>query len=248
MAKIVLNSVNVDFPIYNMSGRSFKQQFLRVATGGAVSRDANQHIIVKGLDQVSLTFEHGDFVGLVGHNGSGKSTLLRLLAGIYEPTYGSINVSGHISTIFDITSGIEAEFTGHESIAMRGTLLGLNKKELAKKITEIEQFSGLGDYLKMPVRTYSAGMQVRLAFSISTSIQPDILLIDEVFAAGDNRFIEKARERIISLLTQSSIVVIATHADELIKEFCNKVLVMEGGKAKFFGKVEEGLEIYHGIS
>ncbi len=245
MAKITLNSVNVEFPIYNVNARSFKKQFLRVATGGAVSKDANQHIIVRGLDNVSLTFNHGDLIGLIGHNGSGKSTLLRLLAGIYEPTYGSISVAGHVSTILDITSGIEAEFTGYESILMRGTLLGLSKKEITEKMREIEEFTGLGDYLKMPIRTYSPGMQVRLAFAISTNIQPDILLIDEIFAAGDSSFMEKARQKLISLLNQSSIVVLATHADELIREFCNKVLLMEGGKVKYFGPVEEGLELYH---
>lgn len=245
MAKITLDSVSVEFPIYNVNARSFKKQFLRLATGGTVSKDANQHIVVKGLDQVSLSLEHGDLVGLVGHNGSGKSTMLRLLAGIYEPTQGHLAVSGHVSTMLDITNGIEAEFTGYENIIMRGTLLGLSKKEIAAKMEDIAAFTELGDYLKMPIRTYSSGMQVRLAFAISASIQPDILLIDEIFAAGDSGFMEKARQRMISLLKQSSIVVMATHSDALIKEFCNKVLLMEGGKVKFFGDVLEGLNRYY---
>lgn len=245
MAKIILDTVSVEFPIYNVNARSFKKQFLRLATGGTVSQDANQHIIVRGLDQINLSIEHGDLIGLIGHNGSGKSTLLRLLAGIYEPTHGDMQVSGHISTMLDITSGIEAEFTGYENITIRGTLLGLSKKQIAEKMQNIADFTELGDYLNMPIRTYSSGMQVRLAFAISASIQPDILLIDEIFGAGDSSFMEKARQRMISLLTQSSIVVMATHSDELISEFCNKVLLLEGGKVKFFGPVEEGLRLYH---
>lgn len=245
MAKITLDKVSVEFPIYNVNARSFKKQFLRLATGAAVSKDANKHIVVKGLDQVDLSIEHGDLVGLIGHNGSGKSTLLRLLAGIYEPTQGELQLSGHVSSMLDITSGIEAEFTGYENITMRGTLLGLTKTQIAEKIEDIAAFTDLGDYLKVPIRTYSSGMKVRLAFAISASIQPDILLIDEIFNAGDSGFMDKARQRMIALLNQSSIVVMATHADELITEFCNKVLLLEGGKVKFFGAVEEGLKLYH---
>src|SRR5689334_3118167 len=130
MANIILNAVSVEFPIYNVNARSFKKQFLRLATGGTVSNDANKHVVVRGLDHLNLSIEHGDLVGLIGHNGSGKSTLLRLLAGIYEPTEGSLAISGHISTMLDITNGIEAEFTGYENIAMRGTLMGLSKKQI----------------------------------------------------------------------------------------------------------------------
>lgn len=245
MAKITLDSVSVEFPIYNVNARSFKKQFLRLATGGNVSKDANEHIVVRGLDKVSFSLEHGDQVGLIGHNGSGKSTLLRLLAGIYEPTQGRMQIGGQVSTMLEITNGIESEFTGYENIMMRGTLLGLSKKQILQKMQEIADFTELGDYLKMPIRTYSSGMQVRLAFAISASIQPDILLIDEIFAAGDSGFVEKARNRMVSLLDQSSIVVMATHSDELISEFCNKVLLLEGGKVKYFGPVREGLKIYH---
>jgi len=246
MSKISLDSVSVEFPIYNVNARSFKKQFLRLATGGTVSSDANEHIVVRGLNHVSLALDHGDLVGLIGHNGSGKSTLLRLLAGIYEPTQGSLEVSGQVSTILDISNGIEAEFTGYENIAIRGTLLGLSKEEINAKMHDIAAFTELGDFLKMPIRTYSSGMQVRLAFAISASIQPDILLIDEVFAAGDSGFILKARQKMVSLLAQSSVVVMATHSNELIREFCNKVILMEGGQIKYFGSVEEGLRIYGG--
>lgn len=245
MASVDLQRVSVEFPIYNINARSFKKSFLRLATGGNVSQDANEHVIVKSLCDISLSLRHGDRVGLIGHNGSGKSTLLRLLAKIYEPTSGGLEIDGHISPMLDLMQGIEAEFTGYDNIVMRGTILGLTRKEIKKQIQEIAELTGLGDYLSMPVRTYSSGMMVRLAFAISTSIQPDILLIDEVFAAGDADFMEKARNRMVSLLDQSSIVVIATHADDLIKEFCNKALLLEGGTIKYFGDVNQALEIYH---
>ncbi len=245
MARIELQNVSVEFPVYNVNARSFKKQFIRMATGGTVVEDANQLVMVNALSHVNLSIRDGDRVGLVGHNGSGKSTLLRLLSKIYEPTQGNLLIEGKISPMLDIMHGIEAEFTGYENIITRGTVLGLSKQEIKHHIAEITEFSGLGDYLAMPIRTYSSGMRVRLAFAISTAINPDILLIDEIFGAGDSDFMDKARQKMVSLLNQSSIVVLATHADELIHEFCNKILLMESGKVKFFGDVKEGMALYH---
>lgn len=244
MAKIELRNVSVEFPLYNINARSLKKQFLRLTTGGTVSADANQHVVVNALDNVSLTFEHGDRVGLIGHNGAGKSTLLRLLANIYEPTRGEMYVNGHISTMLDVMQGIESEFTGYENITMRGIIHGLSRKEIDSKIQKIAEFTGLGDFLAMPTRTYSSGMMVRLAFAISTSIQPEILLVDEVFGTGDAEFMEKARQKMVSLLDQSNIVVLASHSDNLLKEFCNKGLLLEGGRVKFFGPTDTALELY----
>ncbi len=246
MAIIDIRNVSVEFPIYNLSSRSFKKRFIRMATGGAVVKDANQHVVVKALKDISLTARDGDRIGLIGHNGSGKSTFLRLLSKIYEPTTGDIHIDGNISSLLDITQGIEAEFTGYENIITRGTVLGLSRKQIEERVQDIADFSGLGDYLSMPIRTYSSGMRVRLAFAISTAIKPDILLIDEVFGAGDANFMDKARERMVSLLQQSSIVVMATHSDELIREFCNKALLLESGHIKFYGDVEEAMELYEG--
>lgn len=245
MARIELRNICVEFPVYNINARSFKKRFLRLATGGNVSKDANQHVVVKSLHNINLSIHHGDRIGLIGHNGSGKSTLLRLLSRIYEPVRGDILIDGNVSPMLDLMQGIEAEFTGYENIIIRGTVLGISRKEIESKIDEIANFTGLGDYLSMPVRTYSSGMMVRLAFAISTSISPDILLIDEVFGAGDANFVARARNKMISLLHQSNIVMMATHSDELIKEFCNKALLLEGGKIKYFGAVDEALELYH---
>lgn len=248
MARIDLQNVSIEFPVYNVNARSFKKQFIRMATGGTVVEDANQLVMVNALKDVSLSLRDGDRIGLVGHNGSGKSTFLRLLSKIYEPTTGNIHIDGNISPLLDIMHGIEAEFTGYENITTRGTVLGLSRQEIIEHTAEIAEFSGLGDYLAMPIRTYSSGMRVRLAFAISTAIKPDILLIDEIFGAGDADFMGKAREKMASLLQKSSIVVLATHSDELIHEFCNKVLLMEGGRVKFFGDVKKGMALYHGKS
>lgn len=245
MALIELRNICVDFPVYNVSSRSFKKSFLRLATGGNVSKDASQHFVIRSLNDISLSIAHGDRVGLIGHNGSGKSTLLRLLARIYEPTAGQLRVDGKVYPLLDLMHGIEQEFTGYENIFIRGTILNIPRQQIKKHIKEIAELTGLGDYLAMPVRTYSSGMKVRLAFAISTSILPDILLIDEIFAAGDADFMAKARKRMVSLLNKSNIVIIATHADGLIREFCNKALLLEGGRIKYFGPVETALQIYH---
>jgi ABC-2 type transport system ATP-binding protein/lipopolysaccharide transport system ATP-binding protein len=245
MTYIHLRNVSVEFPVYNISARSFKKRFIRLATGGNVSKDANQHVIVRSLNEINLSIHHGDRIGLIGHNGSGKSTLLRLLAKIYEPTHGELEMSGNVSPMLDLMQGMEAEFTGYENITMRGIILGLTPKQIKQQIHDIAAFTGLGDYLAMPVRTYSSGMMVRLAFAISMSIQPEILLMDEIFGASDADYMQKMHKRLSSLLQQSSIVVMASHADELIREFCNKALLLEGGRIKYLGAVDEALALYH---
>lgn len=245
MAEIELHNVSLEFPIYNMSTRSFKKKFLRLATGGNVSQDSHQCMVVRSLNKMNLEIGHGDRVGLIGHNGSGKSTLLRLLSRIYEPTTGYVKIEGKVSPMLNLMQGIEIEFTGYDNIAIRGTILGMSRAQIKKQMDDIAEMTGLGDYLSMPVRTYSSGMMVRLAFAISTSIQPEILLIDEIFGAGDADFMVRARKKMVNLLDQSSIVVIATHSDELIREFCNKALLLEGGCIKYFGPVDKALEVYH---
>lgn len=247
MAKINLHNVFVEFPVYNVNARSLKKQFLHLATGGAVVQDARQHVMINALNNISLTIEHGDRVGLVGHNGAGKSTFLRLLANIYEPTRGDIQIEGHISPMLDLMQGIESELSGYDNIFIRGALLGLTRAQIKAQTNEIAELTGLGDYLSMPTRTYSSGMLLRLAFAITVSIKPEILLIDEIFGAGDAEFRERAQKKMISLLDQSSIVVMANHTDEIIQEFCNKVLLLQGGELKYFGPVKEGLELYHSI-
>lgn len=245
MAKIELNNVSVQFPIYNLSARSFKKNFIRLATGGSVIKNDSQQIMIKALNNVSLTIHHGDRVGLIGHNGAGKSTLLKLLTGIYEPISGHIHIEGKINSLLNLMIGIESEHTGYENIYLRGTLLGLTHREINQQIEEIMAFTGLGDYLHMPTRTYSRGMLLRLALAISVNIKPEILLIDEIFGAGDANFIKQAQIKMVSLLKESSIVVMANHSDKLIKDFCNKAILLEGGEIKFFGNTKDALLQYH---
>lgn len=245
MASINLQNVFVEFPVYNVNARSLKKQFLHLATGGSVVQDARQHVMINALNNITLNIQHGDRVGLIGHNGAGKSTFLRLLASIYEPTRGDISVEGHVSPMLDLLQGIESELTGYENIFIRGALLGLQRSQIKAQTQDIATLTGLGDYLSMPTRTYSSGMLLRLAFAITVSIKPDILLIDEIFGTGDSEFREKAQKKMISLLDESSIVIMANHTDDIIKEFCNKVLLLEAGELRYFGPVEKGLELYH---
>ncbi|MCR9191790.1 MAG: ATP-binding cassette domain-containing protein [Gammaproteobacteria bacterium] len=218
---------------------------MRLATGGRVAVNAQDYMVVRSLSDVSMSINHGDRIGLIGHNGAGKSTLLRVLAGIYEPTNGHAIINGHISSMFDIMQGMESECSGNENIVMRGIMLGLTHKQIKEQQQDIAALTGLGDYLSMPVRTYSNGMKLRLGFAISTSVTPDILLIDEVFGVGDTDFIKKATERMTSLLNKSSIVVIANHSDGLIRDCCNKALLLNGGEIQFFGSVEDAYAIYY---
>ena len=243
MASIQLESVSVNFPIYNFSARSLKKKFLQFTTGGVLD-DREKVIFVKALDKVMLEFKHGDRVGLIGHNGAGKSTLLRVLAKIYEPTTGYMNCEGKVSPLLNIMLGINPESTGYENITLRGLLLGLTHKEIEIKLNQIAKFTELGDYLFAPVRTYSSGMQLRLAFAVATCIKPDILLMDEMIGVGDSAFLKKAQLRLSKFIDQSSILVLASHSHATIQTLCNKVVLLEKGKVLFFGPVEEGFKEY----
>lgn len=242
MALIQLESLSIDFPIYHLNARSIRKRFLRL-TGG-VLRKETYAVIVKALDDISFTLEHGDRVGLIGHNGAGKSTLLRVLAKIYEPTQGSIGIEGRVSPLLNVMLGINPESTGYENILVRGILLGLTQKEIQAKTQEIADFTELGEYLSVPIRTYSAGMQLRLAFAVATSIKPEILLMDEMIEAGDASFRKKAEARLTEFIEQSSIMVLASHCNGTIQRLCNKVVLLEKGKLKYFGPIEEGFKEY----
>jgi lipopolysaccharide transport system ATP-binding protein len=204
------------------------------------------HISIEALKNLDLEISAGDRLGIMGHNGSGKSTLLRLLSGIYEPSSGKIERSGSIASLVDISLGINAESTGRENIFLRGKLMGLSKKEIDEKIDEIIEFSELGDYINLPVRIYSSGMLLRLAFSVSTSITADILIMDEWLSVGDGAFAERASNRLRELVDSSEILVIASHTRSLIEETCNKVVWLEHGVIKKVGPVAEIVPEYFG--
>jgi len=245
MAHIKLNNVDIHLPVYGANTRSMKMQLVSLGRKARLKSEHNRVVTVKSLQNISLEFKDGDRVGLIGANGAGKSTLLRLIAEIYEPTGGSLKIKGSVTAILDIMLGLDEELSGYENITLRGILHGLTFKEIKAITDEIAAFTGLDKYLLLPVRTYSSGMRLRLAFSIATTISPEILVLDEVIGVGDAEFLEKANLRFKQIINKSSIVVLATHADDVIKEICNKVLWLDNGKVAYFGDVETGIKQYH---
>jgi lipopolysaccharide transport system ATP-binding protein len=232
MSSIDFVNVSVDFPIYNASGRSLKKRLIQVATGGQLGADAQGRVVVRALDQVTFSCRDGDRVGLLGHNGAGKSTLLRLLTGVYVPTIGSAQVRGEIGSLIDISLGIDPEATGRENIYLRGGMLGMTKQEVADHYDDIVDFSELGDFVNMPLRTYSTGMHMRLAFAVSTIMRPQILLMDEWLSVGDEGFKHKAEARLRELVQTTNILVVATHSRELLMETCSRAIWLEHGRIK----------------
>lgn len=247
MAHIILNNASVVLPIYNSSARSITNTIVSAATGGALTAQKGGHLSIEALKDLNLEIKSGDRLGIVGHNGAGKSTLLRLLSGVFEPSSGKISRSGSISSLVDIALGINGENTGRENIFLRGKLMGLSKRQIDQKIEEIIEFSELGDYINLPVRIYSSGMLLRLAFSVSTSISADILIMDEWLSVGDGAFAERSSERLRELVNNSEILVIASHARDLIEETCNKVVWLEHGVIKKVGPVAEIVTEYFGV-
>ncbi len=246
MASIELQNVVVSFPVYDQSSRSLKKRLISATTGGRIESDAGSGKIsvVQALDGVTLSFNHGDRVGLVGHNGAGKTTLLRVLAGIYEPTIGTAKIDGQTAPLFDVALGMDPESTGYENIVLRGLFLGLTYREIEARVDEIAEFTELGNFLELPIRTYSAGMRMRLAFAVSTSIEPDILLLDEGIGAGDAAFLEKASRRLKEFTEKAAIIVLASHSEGLIKQMCKTAVLMEHGKVLRIGETEEILGYY----
>jgi ABC-type polysaccharide/polyol phosphate transport system ATPase subunit len=246
MTHIKLKNVSLNYPVYGVKARSLKTRLLDIAVGGHVSKE-NGVLEVEALQNLSFTLEKGDRLGLIGHNGAGKTSLLKVLAQIYEPSQGTVEIEGKTGCLFDIMMGLEHELTGYENIFLRGLISGLSKKEIERLIPDIQQFAELGDFIKMPIKTYSSGMMMRLAFGIVTSIFSDILLIDEVVNVGDAQFMAKAKNRMFSLIHQSDIMVLSTHDHRIISEFCNKALWLEKGKMKFFGNVAEAIESHAAV-
>lgn len=239
--RIHFDDVSIRFNIFGLNGRSLKKAALSIGTGGRVGSDGGKHVHIDALRGITLDLREGDRVGLVGHNGAGKSTLLRAMAGIYEPTSGTVMVEGRVSPMFDLMLGIDPDGTGHENLRLRGLFLGLSRQEIEEYASEIAAFSGLGEYLDLPVRTYSSGMLLRLMFSVATAVSPEILLLDEWITAGDAKFMEKAELRVKSMIERSSLMVIASHSRDLVTKLCNKVAVLEKGEVIDFGPITDSL-------
>lgn len=229
MALISLRNVSVNFPIYGAGAASLKKTLANSVTGGRFGKETGVNV-VQALSDINIELKSGDRLGLIGHNGAGKSTLLRTLAGVYEPSVGEFLRQGSVASLIDPSLGIEVDATGVENIMLRGLVMGMSKRQIDELTPDICEFSGLGEYVNMPVRTYSTGMLMRLAFSISTSVEADILLMDEWLSVGDAEFTEKAEQRMRAVVAKSGILVLASHNPELIQRECNRVIHLEHGR------------------
>jgi lipopolysaccharide transport system ATP-binding protein len=240
MARIELDRVSLIFRVRKNSRVTLKEFLLKQM----FRKSVNPIIEVRALQDVSLTVAKGERIGILGHNGAGKSTLLKVLAGVYQPTSGRRVVEGRISSLFDIALGFEPEANGWENIKFRGYLQGESPRTLRGKIHEIAEFTELGKFLDMPVRYYSAGMQVRLAFSIATAIEPEVLLVDEVLSAGDLTFQHKARARMRDMMSKAQLFVMVSHDLESLKNLCDRLIWLEHGRVKRVGPSAEIVEAY----
>lgn len=199
----------------------------------------------KALDNLSLTVKKGEVIGIIGRNGAGKSTLMRLIAGITFPTSGEIIVKGSIGGLINLSAGFNGNYTGRENIYYKSELLGLKKAKVDEIMNDIIEFADIGEYFDLPLKTYSSGMRARLGFSLAINLNPDILIIDEVFAVGDRDFKRKSAEKTRELFLQGKTIVFSSHSDELIRQFCSRVVFIKNGKVEFDGNVDEGLELYN---
>jgi ABC-2 type transport system ATP-binding protein/lipopolysaccharide transport system ATP-binding protein len=242
MVSLRLESVTVEFPVYSTSARSLKNRLLHHGTGGRIARGVGNRLLVRALDKVSLSLAHGDRLGLIGPNGAGKTTLLRVLAGAYEPTRGRVWRRGRTAPLLNVSLGIDSEATGYENIMTRGLFLGLMPEQVRERMDEIAAFTELGDFLAMPVHTYSAGMRLRLAFAVCTCFEPEILLMDEWLGIGDRAFVEKAKRRLEEFVDRAGILVLASQNVALLRRVCATGAVLDAGKIVAMGPIDEVLE------
>ena len=238
MASITLTNATVEIPIYNARGRSFRSNLFR-RVGGRLEPDNRDVITVKALNEITLSLKPGDRLALIGHNGAGKSTMLRVFSGAYEPSSGTAEISGSVSSLLEITMGMDPELTGAENIVLRGVFVGLSIDEARRLIPEIAEWSELGDYLALPLRTYSSGMLVRLAFAVSTVRHRDILLLDELIGVGDMNFAAKARHRIEDMMDRASILALASHNTDILRQYCNRAILLQQGSIVADGTVDD---------
>ncbi len=240
MADIILRNLSVDIPVFDVGRASLRKALLGRAIGGRFA-ESKSHVIVNALKNLDLDMHDGDRVGLVGDNGSGKSTLLRVISHVYPPSGGTATIIGKVSPMFETTLGMSMDATGMENIQIAGTIWGMTRAQIRNSIDDIVDFTELGDYLSFPVRTYSNGMMLRLAFAIATVRDPEILAIDEVIGVGDANFFQKAFARLLKLVERSRILVVAAHQDAMLRRICNKAVWLSHGSLKAYGPIDEVL-------
>lgn len=241
MARIEATGLSIEFPLYHVGARSLKKRLL-ARSPLRLKTDESHRVVVAALRDLSFTIARGERVALVGHNGAGKTTLLRTLAGIYEPVSGHLRVEGEIGSLIDPAAGMDMDSTGRENIELRCLLRGLDEAETRAVAEEVAAFSGLGEFLDVPIRGYSAGMSVRLAFAMATAMSPQVLLMDEWFMAGDTDFLARAQQRLERLVQDADILVIATHNMSVVRQWCSRAIRLENGRIVADGPVEEIVE------
>jgi len=239
--QIKLTDVDLDYFVYSLRSQSLRSAVFNLAVGGKMYKAAGDVAAVKALHDINLEINEGDRIALVGHNGSGKTTLLKVIAGIYSPTRGDLKIDGDITSMIAINAGLDMEATGLRNIHKLGLMRRLSRKVIDSRIEAIAEFSGLGDFLHLPVRTYSAGMQARLMFAVATEFEADILVLDEWLSAGDAAFVQKAADRMQRMVEDAKIVVLATHDHDLVRRVCNRVCELQAGKIVFLGSTEDWL-------
>ncbi|WP_298877592.1 ABC transporter ATP-binding protein [uncultured Bradyrhizobium sp.] len=242
-AHIVLRNVSVTFPVLSFRDRSLRSRFVRAVT---LRREKTRPLIVTALDGIDLDIRAGDRLAIVGANGAGKTTLLRVLAGIYHPTAGSLDVLGRCLSLFDLAAGFDEEATGYENIMRRGLVIGARRTDIDARRAEIAEFTELGDKLDLPLRTYSSGMMLRLIFAVATAVEGEIVLLDEWIGVGDQQFRKKARQRLDEIVARAGILVLASHDAEMIRSTCNRAILLEQGRITASGTTEEVLARYLG--
>ena len=240
MSKIELNNLSIKFRAYHNSDPSIKEYFLNLFR----KKKPREHDDFWALKNISLTISAGDRVGVLGHNGAGKSTLLKTLCGVYQPSSGLVTVKGTLAPLLEIGAGFHPEFTGRENIYLNGAILGFTKDQLKKIEPEVIAFAEIESFIDTPVKYYSTGMYMRLAFSLATAMLPNILVLDEIFAGGDTAFLEKAKKRMSNLINHSDIMILVSHDHELVKSLCNRVVWLDHGELIQDGLPEEVIKQY----
>ena len=238
---IEIDDVSVTFPLSRPGLHTVKRKIINI-----FSSDNKQPPERKVLNDISISIKQGEVVGIIGRNGCGKSTLLRTISGIYRPSNGIVKSRGQLFLLAGIRIGFTGNLTGRENAYLYGSILGHSKEKMDKLLPSIIQFSELEDYIDMPLRTYSSGMTARLGFSVATAVQPEVLLIDEVLAVGDQEFKERSKERILEMVSNAGTVVIVSHSFGLLRNICDRLILLENGKIKASGEPSYVIDVYHG--
>lgn len=257
---IKLDHLSLDFPLYHGGSRSLKKTLFAKAgkiiakqqrqyqrTGADIVENQTHEVVIQALHDINLSIETGERVGLIGHNGAGKSTLLRTITGIYEPYCGKIITRGSIEALLDASAGMNPALSGRENIYLKGKRLGFSKKQITQLEQDVEEFAELKEFLDLPLKIYSSGMAMRLGFGLATATTPNILLLDEWFMAGDSNFQEKAKARLVNIVNNADIVVLATHSLPILQAWCHRIVWLESGKIIADGPTDEIIDRYKHI-